>query len=278
MQLLRLTDVPILAADRVFRYSVVRALCGVFILLGCAAALIVFGWRAHSYVFYAIAAFLLVSLLLMRRLILARMRPSNWLVRMNELGVYVQFRLYANYHLSADDITVAFFPYSEIRSVQLVRERSQIPDNYHEVTTQYRRLVALRLTCDYAALEKAVSDEIARPAPPEKRWYGTTSMLYRNYPVHCVAPDIAQIEWAVVPGPRAFFNALHAHTTIAAPVAVSKDFTNLKSMTHAEQIQRLRELIDRGETIAATAITRELFGYNLTQAHTYIERLRNGSA
>src|SRR5690349_2394258 len=92
------------------------------------------GWLVfHAYTAnwkpgYYIAAVVFLFLDFMRRFITARFRFSNWLVRMNDSGVYVQFRSYLNYHLPAEDITVVFIPFGEIRSARLVKERLTVPD------------------------------------------------------------------------------------------------------------------------------------------------------
>jgi hypothetical protein len=54
------------------------------------------------------------------------LRPSNWLARVRNDGLFIQFRSYLNYHLPADALTVFFIPYQEIRSARLVRERTKI--------------------------------------------------------------------------------------------------------------------------------------------------------
>ena len=52
---------------------------------------------------------------LMRRFVSARFRPSNWLVRMNDTGLFIQFRSYLNYHLPTNDLTIVFVGYTELR-------------------------------------------------------------------------------------------------------------------------------------------------------------------
>ena len=69
-----------------------------------------------------------LCLLLYQRLIFGRFRSSNWLLRMTDHGLYVKFRSYLNHHFAAEDLTVVFLPYSEMRSARMVKERQELPD------------------------------------------------------------------------------------------------------------------------------------------------------
>ena len=185
MRLLRQSDVEIRGNDRVFRYSRVHAVAIALIVLGVA------GWVAfHAYTAawkpgYYIVAAIVLFLDLMRRFVTARFRSSNWLVRLNDLGVYVQFRSYLNYHLPAEDLTVVFIPFGEIRSARLIKERVTVPDpqGQNRTQTQYLRHVELELAGDVTQLSSALDAERGEQAPQEKHWYGRSSTLYQDYPV-----------------------------------------------------------------------------------------------
>ena len=106
MRLLRLADVEATSSDRLFFYSRTRALLFAFTVLGAACWIVAYSiiraWKPGYY----IAAASVLFLGLISRFVTARFRSSNWLVRMNELGLFIQFRSYLNYHLPADDLTV----------------------------------------------------------------------------------------------------------------------------------------------------------------------------
>ena len=114
MRLLSLQDVEIGRNDRVYRHARVRAL--IVWLAGFAATTALF---VHAYMGkwppgYLFGSFLLLFLLVTLRMLTARFHPSNWLVRMNETGIYVQYRSYLNYELPAHDPSVVFFSLGEI--------------------------------------------------------------------------------------------------------------------------------------------------------------------
>jgi hypothetical protein len=277
MRLLRLDEVQTGARHRVFRYSRARALPLVVAVICETAALIVFDWRGRSAIGYYIAGVLLVGLIFMRRFVLARFRRSNWLVRTSDEGLFIQFRSYLNYHFSVEDCTVVFVQYQEIRSARLVRERSQVPDE-DQVLEHHRRLVEFELAGNPESLAKALADEFARRGPNERRWYGTSSSEYKHYPVRMTSPTILQLEWKVVPAVGVLLEALRPYTTIADPINVSEDFAHLQGLNREDQEKRLRELLDRGQTITAVYIARELYRCDLSRARALVEGLRGGKA
>jgi hypothetical protein len=275
MRLLRLSDVETGPRDRVFYYSRTHVLLIALIAIAASAALLFRAFSAHWKPGYYLGAVILLFLTLMHRFITARFRPSNWLARMNDLGLFIQFRSYLNYHLPADDLTVVFVPYQEIRSAGLVRERTRVPDTQGRTATQILRYIELELAGDTGALAKALQAEIGEKAPNEKHWYGSSSTLYEDYPVRMPSPPFLRMKWQVVPRAQKFLDAIRPWTTIADPVSVSQDFAHLQGLTREEQQKQLRELTQRGETIAAIYTARRLYGCGLEDARSMVEGLRN---
>jgi hypothetical protein len=276
MRLLRLQDVEIGLNDRVFRHARLRAL--IVWLAGFAATTALFfnaytGKWKPGYIF---GSFLLLFVLLTLRIVTARFHPSNWLVRMNETGIYVQYRSYLNYELPADDPSVVFLSFGEIASARLIKERVETPDPAKTggTQTQYLRYVELELSGDTAPLAEALQAERGEQAPLEKRWYGTSSTLYRDYPATMTAPTFLRIRWDVVPGARKFLDALRPYTVIADSVSLTQDFTLLKSLSREDQQQQLRELVARGQTITAIYAARKLYGCSLGEAKEMVDSLR----
>jgi hypothetical protein len=269
-----MVDVPAVPPERVFRYSLARAsLLAILILVVC-AGLIVFHWP-ELHVAYFISGASSLGLLLMRRFTLARFRPSNWLVKLNDDGVFLQFRSYLNYRLPAEDPTVVFIPHQDTRSARLVRERSKTRDMEGATSERTRRLVEFELGVDPAPLAAALAAERARPAPLETSWYGLkTATLYQHYPVSMPDPPFLRVEWQVMPGASTLLDALRPRVTIAPTVVVLEDFANLKGLTREQQKKRLRELDEHGQTIAAVYMARRLYAYDLTQATTFVKGLR----
>lgn len=193
---------------------------------------------------------------------------------MNDQGLFIQFRSYLNFHLPAQDLTVVFVPYLEIRSARLVREHTRVPDSRGHTATQTLRYVEFELASDPGPLVKALAAESAERAPKEKRWYGSTSTLYEDYPARMASPPFLRVRWSVVPRAQTLLDALRPYTTIADPVVMSQDFAHLESLSREEQQKRLRELAQRGETIQAIYVARRLYGCGLSEAKEMVEELR----
>ncbi len=278
MRLLRLSDVETDRNDRVFEYSRFRALLIACVEPGATAALLLRAFVMHWNAGYYLAAVLIFFAALTRRFITARFRPSNWLVRMNDLGMFIQFRSYLNYHLPAEDLTVVFLSYGEIRSARLLRERAQVPDAEGHSATQIRRYVELDLAGDTAELAKALDAEMTEKAPVEKSWYGSSSTLYEDHPVRMESRPLLQVRWQAVPRAQKFLDALRPYTSIADPVQIAQDFLHLDSLSPAEQQKRLRELAEKGEIISAVYLAQRLYGCGLAEAREKIEKLRQGAS
>lgn len=274
MQLMRLSEVPIRQGDRVFRHSPERAVFAVGCVGIAIAGLLVLGWQRGSGLAYYLAGVLLVGMLVMRRFVSARFRPSNWLLRMGGEGVFLQFRSYLNCHFPESDHTVVFIPYREIRAIRRVDERSEIPYRdldrpFVERSTERRRcLVEFELSGDTSLFAKALDDERARRPP------GAT--LYRDYPARFSSPGCVRVEWNVAPGAQAFLDAMGHRTAIAAATEKRQDYVDLAGLGREEQEARLRELVDAGQTIDAIYVARKLYACDLAQARDFVERLGSG--
>ncbi|HZI43271.1 MAG TPA: hypothetical protein VFD67_16235 [Gemmatimonadaceae bacterium] len=276
MELLRLRDVPASPHDRVYRYSRGRAFVAYGLWwVGC-AALFVTGIRQHAYVLDVAALLVAAGLLLARRFVVARFRDSNWLVRANENGLYIQFRSYLNCHFPADDCTVAFIPYREIRVARASRERQELPElsrNDRTVSIRTLQLVELDLTCDAVALGQALEAENTRPAPRRAAWYGSTGVKFQHHPVALDGTACLRLTWECVPSTRVLLDDLRHWVRVGASTSSTKSFTDLASVGRADQEQRIAALARVGQYVYAIGLARKLYGYDLRKARAYVEGL-----
>ncbi|HET8825655.1 MAG TPA: hypothetical protein VFM77_11040 [Terriglobales bacterium] len=281
MRLLRLQDVEISPSDRIFRHARMRAL--VIWLAGLAGSLAMFvnaftgTWKAG----YFFGPFLLLFVLFTMGYVTARFHPSNWLVRMNDMGIYVQYRSYLNYDLPPDDPTVVFLAFGEITSAHLLKERVEAPDPTKpgSTQTQYLRYIELEISGNTAALVSALSSERGESAPMIKRWYGgRSSTLYQDYPVTMTAPPFLRIRWDVVPRAKAFLEALRPYTVLSDTVSLTHDFAHMQSLSREAQQEQLRELAARGQTVTAIYTARKLYGCSLEEAKEMVDSLRTTQA
>ncbi len=277
MQLLRSADVPIDRRARDFRYSRWRAGTGAIILAAAALALIAFGRLNNTWIPYYIAGVIIVTLLIFHNLVTARFRPTNWLVRMTDDGLFIKFRSYLNYRFSDQDPTVVFIPYSEISSAKLVKERQAIPDrdggNRRATTIRTRRFIELELAGNSEQLANALASESKRVLAKPAEGGSSVSTRYQHLPVQLATPNLLRIEWGVVPNAQTILDALTRHTLVDHATAVSKNFVNLDGLSREEQESRLLELAQSGDMIGAVTMARTLYAYDLATAKNFVESL-----
>jgi hypothetical protein len=277
MQLMRLADVPSDPRERVFRYSQLRAALGATILTGSALGAFIFGWLKSAWLAYYVAAVLFMVLLIFQKLITARFRLSNWLLRMTDHGLFIKFRSYLNNHFDDQDLTVVFIPYSEIHSARSVKERRKVSDqderNRPGTTTKTRQTVELEIAGDSTALARVLARERERLFSKSVIGVGRISTRYQHLPVQLVNRTLLQIEWGVVPSAQTLLDALTRHTLVRNPAAVSKSFVNLDNLSKEEQEARLLELVESGDMIGAVTLARRLYSYDLTEAKEFVDEL-----
>jgi len=277
MQLMCLADVPLDQHDRVFHYSRLRAVTGAMILIAIALGALAFGWLKNAWLAYYIAAVVAICLLIFQKLVTASFRSSNWLIRMTDHGLFVKFRSYLNHRFSDQDPTVVFLPYSEIRSVKLVKERQELPDrdddNRSTTIIRTRRIIDFELAGDSTELTQALAKERERVFAKPTHGAGRTSSRYQHFPVRLASPMLLRIEWGVVPGAQALLDDLSRHTLVQHAEETTRDFVNLDGLSQEEQEVRLRELVESGEMIGAVTMARKLYSYDLTTAKHFVEGL-----
>jgi hypothetical protein len=251
MQLLRLAEVPATDRDRVFSYSRGRALFSAAILFIAAIGAAILSWSNHVWLGYYLSAVILLSFFIFRKMVSARFRPSNWLVRLTVDGLFIQFRSYLNYHFPDQDLTVVFIAHSEVRSARFILEKREVPDrddgNRPSTTTRTQKLVELELAIETKELAEALTCERAHALDGKN--LGNISSRFHHLPVRLAAPDRLHIEWNVVPNAQTFLDALSRHTLIRPTEEAEKDFVNLEGLSRAEQESRLLELAESGDRV-----------------------------
>jgi len=278
LRLLHLSDVPASPPDRLFRQSRTRALAAVALVLAASIGSTVLGWQRHAPLLFYLAVVFLTSLIVLQRLVTARFRPTNWMVRATGDGLYIQLRSYLNYHFP-DRPTVVLIPYGAIRSARAIRGRRELPDpdstRYQNSTTIQRfRSVRLELTGDVSPLTRALDEEIRR-AVGKSRADGLRTR-YHHVPVRMASPTTLELEWAVVPREDHLLALLASHGVPTDRTEATSDYSQLETLGRDEQERRLLELVERGDTIAAIRIARRLYGYDLTRAKQFVASLGGG--
>lgn len=273
VRLLRSADVPASDQDLLFLHSRARALIAAGALLAAGIASAVLGWQRHTLLLYYVAAVLLGGLVVFQGLVTARFRPTNWLVRASDDGLYVKFRSYLNYRFPTDQLTVVFIPYHAITSARVVRERRELPDydaspRGGSVTIQRATTIVFQLKGDTTSLTSAIGDEahriMGRDGPNTR---------YRHTPVRMSSANTLELDWTVVPRAGELMALLSSHGVPIETAEATTDYAHLETLTRDEQEKRLLDLVEQGNTIAAIQIARRLYGYGLTRAKQFVDGL-----
>ncbi len=273
VRLLRDADVPQSLAGGTFRYSPGAAVLAAVLMVSGGVALIALGRLQHQPLGYWVGGLLLASLWMYQTVVLARFRPTNWLVRVADRGLYIKFRSYLNHHLPEQDATVIYIPFREMRVTRVVRESQALPDiDRHHTTKRRRTVVEIELKGEFPDIVNALVTERASEGPKVQRWYGRSSSMFKHYPVRMPTPRTIALEWGVVPRVSEFLRIMTVHTPVES-AKVMRDYTSLAALRPAEQESRLLELIENGQVLDAIRLARRLYGYDLTQAKIFVEEL-----
>lgn len=275
MRLMRLAEVPITERDKVFGYSRGRALIGTALLLTAITVMVVFSRSNRFWLGYYIAAVTLLAVFIFRKLVTARFRPANWLVRLTDDGLYIQLRSYLNHHFPQEDLTVVFIPHGEVRSARLVRQERLLPDRSESgastMISRTQALVELELAGDTQDLAEALGRE--RDQVMTGKFLGKQSSRYRHLPVRLASADLLQIEWKVVPRAQTFLHFLSRHTLVLTEDKRPEALVEFEHLPQAEQEARLLRLAESGDMIGAVAMARKLYSYDLAAAKEFVEGL-----
>lgn len=196
--------------------------------------------------------------------------PSNWILRATPQGLFIHYRSYLNSHLPVDRDTVLFLPHREIDWVRGSRQTRQrgVPG---DTGTLRRRFLEIGLRRkDISGIEEKFAEERAVTTAAPSR--------FNHYPVR-IATGAIRVEWrsprtAITPGLRYALDVLGQYYA-AAPATDSTIASDEALVDVAAQEARIRDYLAQGDSITATKLARYYFGYDLTAAKAYIDRLEN---
>jgi hypothetical protein len=273
IELIRAADVPDSAVAATFRYSRTSAAVVAGLMLSAGGALLAVGRLQGNPFAYYLAALVFVFLWIYQSMVLARFRPTNWLVRVTDRGLYIKFRSYLNHHFPDADLAVIYIPFREMSLARVVRELQKTLDTDGSGSSLRRRtVIEIDLKDQAPQIEQALAAERDAQPPKVARWYGSSAGRYRHYPVRMATPRTVAIEWGVVPGPATFLGMMAVHTPVEAS-EITRDYTALGGLTQAEQESRLLELTESGQETDAVRLARSLYGFDFREAMRFIEGL-----
>lgn len=222
MKLYRRADAPTSDRDEIFRHPPTYLMMIMIMLVIVGIMLVTRGAGLMGYFFTGLIA---AVILFLRPMLRARKRSSNWVARLSDDGLFVHLRSYLNFHFPEDTETVVLVPYSEIKQARVITQNWKSRDS-EGVNRESRDVVELQLVKGDVGLENALQRERTMTSPKEARWFGSSSIRFREFPVR-INDNVLRIEWTATPGVSSFVEALGARgVQTAEPITqdLSREF------------------------------------------------------
>jgi hypothetical protein len=272
------------------------------------------GWSLPPTLLYWVGGVFAVITLISRFHYNARLRPSNWLVRLRPDQILIKFRSYLNDHFPEDDPVVVAISLSEIEWVRKTRERISKPScsEPDSIETSWHTYLDLKFksSVDEGAKE-ALTTERNRPAPqsredelkhqlfqarkrkaPEaeislikeslkterarkKPKMRGSGTKHHHYPVRIVDSEILRVEWGgIKPGIKDILSMLHGKVAIEPELYIKTDHTEKVEGKNLDS--RILDLTARGQKMEAVSMVRHKYGFSLDRSKEFIEELMRG--
>ena len=218
---------------------------------------------------YITGGFLLIFVLIAWHTARASFRSSSWRLRASTNGLYVKVRSFLNHGLSADDPVVVYLPKAEIVGLREHRIWARRPGTDDSETIQ--RMVFLEIMLHDEDLGELVALlKCERAINPGKQ--SGVSMIARHYPVRVLPGGIVQVDWSgLSPGLKRAVKLLGGVYPLLDKLQTRQQrFTELDKTAKED---RLLELVERGETIGAVKLAKELYGYDTKDAKAFVDDL-----
>ena len=288
-----------------------------FLTLGCLVFAYYGGYRDHGVdlppaVLYWIGGVLGIITLISRFHYQARLRPSNWLVRLRPDQILIKFRSYLNDHFPVEDPVVVALPFSEIEWVRKTREKLIQPtcsEPHREQVSWHTYLDVKMNGLNAKKLKEVLITEINREAPkskvdalkhelfqarkrkapqPEinrikqdlktehsrknKKMRGSGT-IFHHYPVRMVDPDILRVEWGGnKPGIKEILSTFRGQLKIEPELSIKTDHTEKQERQDLDH--QILDLAERGKIMEAISVVRHKYGFSLKRSKEFVAELR----
>lgn len=282
MDFRRASEVPHRYRDLVFRerrmtkavaFLIFLVLTLVALGAGLFPELIPLSTRPPRFIFFLVAAGLLLPTLVSLFTLRASLRSSNWLIRFDGSKLYIKFRSYLNSHIGDDHPVVAALDPDEVEWIRKTTEKRIVPGRGRGERSESWTYLDLGLPGGTAELESHLEEERRRAAPRIRR----TRTKAEHYPVQVPRPGMIRVQWN---GPRTRI-VPSADRAIAIlgrtfPVLPEIDLRDeaIRDLDSEAADARILKHVQSGETLAAARLARRLYGLSLTEARRYVEELK----
>lgn len=196
--------------------------------------------------------------------------PSAWTLRTASDGLYIKLRSFLNADFPAEDRVVLFVPRRCVRDVQGWTHRSERPESDGRgKVTHFERFIDFRLTVrDLSAVKQALAEEGRRRSPGGSRFSHVSVQVHEG--------GVLRVVWrgangALKPGMTAALVRLGQDYAVQHPGQSRQ--TALEDMARPDKESLIVDLAQSGDTFAAIALAREVYGYTVTEAKIFVDEL-----
>jgi len=281
MQLLKLKDVQLSVQDRIFKESALMQFLAGLVFAALAIGILLWN-RIGDLSFVAVifpGSFFVLFSVISFRIFKKTLAPANWLVAIGPDRIFIKFRSYLNSHLPADDPQVISLTFSEIEAAQITKKKIKYRGSKNTPTTEY-----------LTYLDLSVKTENLQPLQERLKFERTTkvskdlggckySSKAQHYPVSVPADKIIRIQWRrpsshIVPNIRKAVDLLERQRVVIRPVQRETcDYTAGSVRNEAKPDDKILELAEKGNIIAATRLAQQVYDYDTTQAREFVNSL-----
>jgi len=277
MKLLTLPEVSLTNLDKRFRQSPIANLLFTMVILAMAGLMIflVVYRDGPKIILLSIPVWLLFGCI-QAAACKKSLGPCNWLLAIAPEGIYIKFRSYLNTALPETDKQVIALQFSDIQSVQIVKQTLSCPSSGGKTTTTFMTFLDIHLqNCDISILSEQLCYE--RSVWNENSAFGGRTKTH-DYPVSTVKPNIIRLEWR---SPKAFITpginkAIASFVRQGIPAEPKRrdviDFT-ISSGDKKKMEEQILQLAEKGHVIAAIKLARKTYNYDLAEAKKFIDGL-----
>ena len=280
MILLSLEEVNLTSNYRIFKQSAITQLIFLLIILAIMGGT---GWfilkkepsGVEIFFFAIFQIFWLFFAIIVFSSFKKSLAKTNWLLAIGLSNVYVKFRSYLNAELPENDKQVVSFSCSEIKSVNITKQRIISYGSGNSTSTSFHTFLDINFhSADLSRLKEQIKQERQKRITKKHSSYKTN-----HYPVAVVDEDTVRIEWRsptdiVVPGIKKVLAAFEQYNiTIAPKIKEVIDTTGSDRKDKAKAEDNIIHLAERGNIIAATKLARKTYKMSLADAREFVEGL-----
>ena len=224
----------------------------------------IYGRLSSGFVIFS-GFFVLIFSIIYFRKFLKTLKPDNWVVCLADNYMLIKFRSFQNTHLSKEDVQIIRLQYSEISSFSIGKKTRNTPSASGGKRYEFIKYLDLHLNTDTYNLNIQLNRE--------RNMKRVSRALH--YYVFVTGKNTIRIHWldtqtAIHPNLKHIANSLAAKGLCQIQNEGSDKVVPVKMFDEDRDILDLHE---NGLHIEAISLARRLYGMNLAEAKSYVQKI-----